>query len=724
MVGCRFTALSSRLWLIRRKALSRSYHFGRADSVSPSILTSPTAHQQAETGLYGFEQLKTPKGFRYLVKDAIKRSEELIAYISRLPPSEDVIRAMDEISDTVCSVVDSAELCRNTHPDSEFVKEADKASVEMNAFLHLLNTNQSLYDAVVKAETEGVLTTVEAQRAAHTLRTDFEKGGIHLCAGKLDRVDKINAEIARLGREFNENIVNDPGQFDVFPSSRVPKSLHHILQRIYCTKSGSVKLSVESSSMIKESGFRITTDEGTLSSILKWTNDAEVRKRAYITGHSAPFANLSVLDKLIAARHELAQIMGYKSYAEFALQPTMASSPDVVMGFLLELSNIVKDRADKEVEIIRKVKSQFCGDASGDVQPWDEAYFKGIIKSSAYEIDPTVVASYFPLSQCLEGLKVIVESLFGATFYNVSLAPGESWHPNVVKLLFHHPNEGDLGFLYLDLYSRKDKFPGCAHFAIKGGRKLSKTQYQLPVVALVCNFSARPGPSTSNLNHWEVETLFHEFGHALHSLLSRTDYQHFSGTRMVLDLAETPANLFEYFAWDYRVLKRFARHYSSGEIIPENLVASMNSAKNMFVATDLQRQIFYSAMDQKLFGEQSSTPTDTIDMVADLTRKYTSWGYVEGTHWHTRFNHLINYGAGYYSYLYAKCFAATIWQKVFNDEPLSLSAGSILRTKFLQYGGSRDPSEMLNDFLGNGIMRNTNGGSVPNVCSLRKELNM
>ncbi|XP_031484257.1 mitochondrial intermediate peptidase, mitochondrial isoform X2 [Nymphaea colorata] len=689
MVGCRFTALSSRLWLIRRKALSRSYHFGRADSVSPSILTSPTAHQQAETGLYGFEQLKTPKGFRYLVKDAIKRSEELIAYISRLPPSEDVIRAMDEISDTVCSVVDSAELCRNTHPDSEFVKEADKASVEMNAFLHLLNTNQSLYDAVVKAETEGVLTTVEAQRAAHTLRTDFEKGGIHLCAGKLDRVDKINAEIARLGREFNENIVNDPGQFDVFPSSRVPKSLHHILQRIYCTKSGSVKLSVESSSMIKESGFRITTDEGTLSSILKWTNDAEVRKRAYITGHSAPFANLSVLDKLIAARHELAQ-----------------------------------DRADKEVEIIRKVKSQFCGDASGDVQPWDEAYFKGIIKSSAYEIDPTVVASYFPLSQCLEGLKVIVESLFGATFYNVSLAPGESWHPNVVKLLFHHPNEGDLGFLYLDLYSRKDKFPGCAHFAIKGGRKLSKTQYQLPVVALVCNFSARPGPSTSNLNHWEVETLFHEFGHALHSLLSRTDYQHFSGTRMVLDLAETPANLFEYFAWDYRVLKRFARHYSSGEIIPENLVASMNSAKNMFVATDLQRQIFYSAMDQKLFGEQSSTPTDTIDMVADLTRKYTSWGYVEGTHWHTRFNHLINYGAGYYSYLYAKCFAATIWQKVFNDEPLSLSAGSILRTKFLQYGGSRDPSEMLNDFLGNGIMRNTNGGSVPNVCSLRKELNM
>ncbi|CAN6457624.1 unnamed protein product [Victoria cruziana] len=590
MGGCRFTTLSSRLCLFKRKALSRSYHFRQADSASPSILTSPTIHQQAETGLYGFEQLKTPKGFRDFVKDAIKRSEELISYISKLPPSEEVIRVMDEISDTVCSVVDSAELCRNTHPDREFVEEADKASIEMNAFLHLLNTNQSLYDAVVKAEKEGVLTTVEAQRAAHTLRTDFEKGGIHLCAGKLDRVDKLNVEIARLGREFNENIVNDPGQFDVFPASRVPKSLHRILQSIHHTKSG-VKLSAASSGMIKESGLRITTDEGTLSSILKWTTDVEVRKRAFITGHSSPFANLAVLDKLIAARHELAQIMGYKSYAEFALQPTMASSPEVVMEFLLELSNIVNTRADEEVEIIRKVKSQVCGGASIDVQPWDEAYFKGMIKSSAYEMNPAVVASYFPLGQCLEGLKVLVESLFGATFYNVPLAPGETWHPSVVKLSLHHPNEGDLGFLYLDLYNRRDKFPGCAHFAIKGGRKLNEMHYQLPVVALVCNFSARPGPSSSNLNHWEVETLFHEFGHALHSLLSRTDYQHFSGTRMVLDLAETPANLFEYFAWDYRVLKRFARHYSSGEIIPESLVSSMNAAKHMFVATEMQRQV-------------------------------------------------------------------------------------------------------------------------------------
>ncbi|XP_039122984.1 mitochondrial intermediate peptidase, mitochondrial isoform X2 [Dioscorea cayenensis subsp. rotundata] len=608
------------------------------DSTAPAAAASPDS---SPGGLYGFPVLRTAKGFRRFVDDAIERSGELVSYVSLLPPSGEIIRALDEISDTVCAVIDSAELCRNTHPDREFVEEANKASMRIIEHLHFLNTNQSLYDAVKRAEDIPLLTD-EAQRAAHALRTDFEKGGIHLPADKLERVNKLNVEIAHLGREFNENIMIDPGSLDIFPASRIPKHMHHCFKPIYQPIHKMTKGELKVEDIKKEKGFRVRTDPSMLSSLLQFVSDAEVRKQSYITGNSAPHANLGVLNKLISARHELAQ----------------------------------------------------------------------------------VIASYFPLSQCLEGLKIMVNSLFGATFHKVAFAAGESWHPDVIKLSLHHPQEGDLGFLYLDLYSRKGKYPGCAHFAIRGGRQISEKEYQLPIVALVCNFSTGTGSMAPRINHCDLETLFHEFGHALHSLLSRTDYQHFSGTRVLLDFAETPSNLFEYYARDYRVLKTFARHYVTGDAIPEKLVTVMNGARNMFAATELQRQIFYSMIDLTLFGEEAAASRDTVSVVSDLKRQYTSWKHADGTHWHTRFSHLINYGAGYYSYLYARCFASTIWQQVCCEDPLSPTVGAAIRSKLLQHGGAKDPANLLRDFAGDNILECCDGGVAPNITSLREELGL
>lgn len=418
------------------------------------------------------------------------------------------------------------------------------------------------------------------------------------------------------------------------------------------------------------------------------------------------------------------QIMGCKSYADYTLHSSMASSPEVVLSFLLEMSKLIRPRADEELKAIRDFKRVKSGQTSGDLKPWDVAYFTRLMKSDSLRLDSSVVASYFPLSQCIEGLKVLAESLFGVTFCSIPLAPGESWHPDVVKISLRHPDEGDIGYLYLDLYSRKGKYPGCAHFSVRGGRRISTNEYQLPVVALVCNFSKSHKSEPVRLQHTEVETLFHEFGHALHSLLSRTDYQHFSGTRVVIDLSETPSNLFEYYAWDYRVLRKFAKHYSTGDVIPEKLVKSLQQAQKMFSATDLQEQIFYALMDQTLYGNQSSSSRDTISVVADLERQFSHWKHVEGTHQHTRFTHLINYGAGYYSYLYAKCFASTIWEKVCKEDPLSLGTGTALRTKFLHHGGAKDPAAMLTDLVGDGIIRYHKGGIVPDIASLCDELDL
>ncbi|KAB2001622.1 hypothetical protein ES319_D11G006200v1 [Gossypium barbadense] len=636
----------------------------------------------SSTGLYGFDHLKSPKGFQRFVDEAIERSSELIDYISGMPSSAEIIRAMDEISDTVCSVVDSAELCRQTHPARGFVEEAIKALMKINVYLHFLNTNHTLYNAVKKAEQDGHLLTEEARRAALHLHIDFEKGGIHLPSGKLDRVNQLNMDAHKLCREYGENIINDPGYVDIFPASRIPRQIQHLLKPIYRLTSGVSKESLGSYEDEQEKGFRIITELRTLFSVLQLTPDEQVRKMAYLKGSSVPHANHEVLDKLINSRHELAQIMGCKSYAEFVMQLNMASSPEVVVSFLQEMSNMVKEKADEEFNTIRNLKRDVCGQRCVDLEPWDEAYYTTMMKSSAYNLDSAVVASYFSLPQCIEGLKLLVKSLFGASFDSVPMAPGESWHPDVLKMCIHHPEEGDLGFLYLDLFSRKGKYPGCATFSIKGGRKISETEYQLP------------------------------------------DYQHFAGTRVALDFAETPSNLFEYYARDYRVLKKFARHYSTGEVIPEKLVKSLNGARDMFAATELQRQIFYALVDQTLFGEQLSVPRDTNSIVAHLKRQHSNEKHVEGTHMHIRFSHFLTYGAGYYSYLYAKCFAATIWKKLCQEDPLSPTTGTLLRTKLLQYGGAKEPADLLTDLVGDGIVRYHNGGIVPDVTSCLEELKL
>ncbi|XP_058071413.1 mitochondrial intermediate peptidase, mitochondrial-like isoform X1 [Magnolia sinica] len=199
------------------------------------------------------------------------------------------------------------------------------------------------------------------------------------------------------GFSFSENIITDPGFVDIFPASQIPKHMQHLLKPIYRTMTGASKEPLGSRDTVKEKGFRVTTDPGTLSSILKWASDAEfleyfgislqVRKQSYISGNSVPRANLGVLDKLIAARHELAEIMGYKSYAQFAVHPNIASSRDVVMPFLLDLSKIIMHKADEEFKAIRDFKRKICNEDCADLEPWDEAYFTGMMKSSTFNLD-------------------------------------------------------------------------------------------------------------------------------------------------------------------------------------------------------------------------------------------------------------------------------------------------------------------------------------------------
>ena len=298
------------------------------------------------------------------------------------------------------------------------------------------------------------------------------------------------------------------------------------------------------------------------------------------------------------------------------------------------------------------------------------------------------------------------------------------------KFVFvEHESQRPLGTIYLDLFPRDGKYGHAAHFTVRCGcvldamshsssasdsdatssSSISEGQYQLPIIALVCNFT--PPTVAPVLAHAEVETLFHEFGHAIHSLLSRTAFQHLSGTRTAMDFVETPSHWMEQYVWDASFLQEFlARHYQTGDPPPPAMIQALVQSRFQFRSLEVQQQLLYAHFDQILFGPpqlSTTTTAPTTNTASTSTQIFAQlhqqrgMPYADGTHWHSRFGHLVTYAGGYYSYLYAQVFASDIWDHCFVDggHP-QREAGLRWWNKVLIHGGARDPHVMLRDLLG------------------------
>jgi len=290
---------------------------------------------------------------------------------------------------------------------------------------------------------------------------------------------------------------------------------------------------------------------------------------------------------------------------------------------------------------------------------------------------------------------------------NTTLTEGERWDgiDNECTLKkFNLLNEIDgthIGVIYLDLYPREGKYRNAAHFTIRCGHE-GNGSFQSPIVAVVCNLSSSQKDIDSTLmSITDVETLFHEFGHALHSLLSHTSFQHLSGTRTAMDFIETPSNLMEYYVYNPDFLKFIGKHYITGKPISSDSVYCMTKSFYTFRATEIRSQVLLAHFDQILFGLPSLwSGSSTTDLLGAMHREY-SVPYADGTHWHSQFGHLVTYGSGYYSYLYAGVFAANIWKKCFNvgEKALCRNAGVNYWRKMLIYGGAKDPNQILLSML-------------------------
>ncbi|XP_065494109.1 mitochondrial intermediate peptidase isoform X2 [Caloenas nicobarica] len=598
-----------------------------------------------ETGLFGVPELSCPEGFQEAQDKALQESEQLVQKACSTPPGPETVMIFDQLSDALCRVADLADFVKIAHPDFAFREAAEEACRNIGTVVEKLNTDVELCQSLRRLLTDEVVMSSldpETRRVAELFMFDFEISGIHLDEEKRKKAVNLNVRILDLCNEFLAG-AHLPNKIDkhVLPE--------HI--RYNFTAEGNY---------LQVAGLHADCP------------DDLVREAAYKIFLYPNAEQLTRLEDLLASRNSLAQLVGYDTFAHRALQGTMAKNPETVTQFLEQLSDQLSKRTQKDFEMMTKMKMKL-NPQNSKLMPWDHPYYSGVLRAERYNIDPGLYCPFFSLGACMEGLNSLFSQLLGISLYAEQTQKGEVWSEDVRKLAVVHETEGLLGYIYCDFFQRPDKPHQDCHFTVRGGRLRENGEYQLPVVVLMLSLPHSTRGAPTLLTPGMMENLFHEMGHAMHSMLGRTRYQHVTGTRCATDFAEVPSILMEYFANDYRVVNQFARHYKTG-------------------------QVFYAALDQIYHGKHPLKKS-TTEILKETQEKVYGLPYVPNTAWQLRFSHLVGYGAKYYSYLMSRAVASMVWKQCFAQDPFDRAMGERYRREMLAHGGGKEPILMVQGML-------------------------
>uniref|UniRef100_A0A8C5DFI0 Peptidase M3A/M3B catalytic domain-containing protein n=1 Tax=Gouania willdenowi TaxID=441366 RepID=A0A8C5DFI0_GOUWI len=624
------------VWRHVRRSVTTWYPVGAAFNSKP--------HRRLDhferNGLFGVPELSCPSGFQLATQAALRNTELLVDKACFCPPGPETVESFDQLSDGLCKVADLADFVKVAHPDPAFREAAERTCIEIGT---VVNT-QLITCFGIRNLFSDHCTDLKCldcvcccRRVAELFMFDFEISGIHLDETLRKEAVKLHVKLLDLNNEFLAGS-HMPNRI---AKSAIPEHL-----QLHFAKEGS---------FIQVGGLHADSPDDLVR---------EIAYRIYLY----PNGDLmNCLEELLKCRYKLAKLVGYESYGHRALKGTM---------FVHKLFDVfLLIRTSKDFKMMRGMKKK--------LNPRNA---------------PSLYSPYLSLGACMEGLNILFSQLYGVSLMSEHPSLGEVWSEDVRKLAVVHETEGLLGYIYCDFFHRADKPHQDCHFTIRGGRLCQDTnQYQLPVVVLMLSL---PHPSKSAptlLTPGMMENLFHEMGHAMHSMLGRTRYQHVTGTRCATDFAEVPSILMEYFATDYRVISQFARHYQTGQLLPENMINRLCESKKVCGAADIQLQIFYAVLDQIYHGKPQNS--STTEILKEMQQKFYGLPYTPNTAWQLRFSHLIGYGAKYYSYLMSRAVASMVWKQCFVQDPLNRDMGERYRREMLAHGGAKEPMLMVEGML-------------------------
>jgi oligopeptidase A len=563
-----------------------------------------------------------------------------------------------------------------------------------------LSQNEALFKAYEKLQQQpGLAAAAPARRkvVSDALR-DFRLSGIALPEDRKQRYKQIALRLSELQTRFEENLLDSVQAF-----SR-PVADAALLAGM--TAQGKAQAAQRAREK-KLEGFLLTLDFPSFDAVISYADNRELRRElytAYATRASdqgplaGQFDNTALMEEILALRHEEARLLGFHDFAELSLETKMAESARAVEEFLLQLAARARPPAQAELDELRAFAAAQGGPA--DFMPWDVAYYSEKLKQHKLGFSEEELRPYFPAAQVIAGLFEITERQFGVRIQAV--AGVAAWHPDVTTYAIRDANDGDIGLFYLDPYARENKRGG-AWMDECLGRRHSPTGLQRPAAYLTCNFTPPLEGQPALLTHDEVLTLFHEFGHGLHHLLTRVDEAAVAGIRGVAwDAVELPSQFMENWAYDRATLNGFARHWQTGQPIPDALLEKLRASRTFQSGLATLRQIEFGLFDLRLHRDYDPAHGGRVlETLGQVRREVSVLVPPDWNRMPNSFSHIFagGYAAGYYSYKWAEVLSADAFS-AFEESGYASDTGRRFRETVLAKGGSEEAMDIFVEFRG------------------------
>ncbi|MBA1275772.1 oligopeptidase A [Stutzerimonas azotifigens] len=529
----------------------------------------------------------------------------------------------------------------------------------------------------------------------HSLR-DFRLSGIDLPPVEQQRFGAIRMKLSELASRFSNQLLDATQAW----------TKHITDESALAGLTESAKAQMAQAAKAKHlDGWLITLEFPSYYAVMTYADDRALREEVY-TAYSSrasdqgpnagQFDNGPVMAEILDLRQELARLLGFANYAELSLATKMAESTDQVLGFLRDLAQRSKPFAERDLAELRAFAAEQGLD---DLQNWDLGYYSEKLRQQRYSLNQEEVRAYFPVDKVLSGLFAIVQRLYGIEIHE--LEDFDSWHPDV-RLFEIRENGEHVGRFFFDLYARSNKRGGAWMDGARDKRRTAIGELQTPVANLVCNFTPPVGERPALLTHDEVTTLFHEFGHGLHHLLTQVEHAGASGINGVAwDAVELPSQFMENWCWEPEGLALIAGHYQTGEALPREMLDKMLAAKNFQSGMVMVRQLEFSLFDFELHATHGDGRS-VLEVLESIRDEVAVIRPPANNRFPNSFAHIFagGYAAGYYSYKWAEVLSSDAYSRFEEEGVFNAETGRAFRDAILARGGSQEPMVLFVDFRG------------------------
>ena len=636
---------------------------------------------------------KTPEAVETAMKNAIAKANAALDQIGAQDLSKvtfkSTVVALDDVTYEASLAANMATIIKETNTNPAMRTAAENAVKAFQDWAVGVDYREDVYKAIKAfADTHPGLSGEDEKLLKETLR-DYRRAGLDLPPDQRKEVEELRKELSKLGTDFDTNIVksNAPVMFSKADLDGLPESFF---------ASPGIKTGDDAYTVMANVTWQFNT-------VQENAKKEATRKQLYIVRETlAKDKNVPLLNQMLALRNEIALRLGYKSWDDYQTEVKMAKTGMNAEKYINDLVTGIQPKFDSEIAELQKLKAADTNDPNAKIMVWDWRYYSNQLNKQKYAVDKEALRAYFPFQKVLEGMFNIYQSIFGLKFEKI-VAPYK-WIDDLQLYLVTDSTTGEpLGMFYLDMFPREGKFNHFAQFDIISGKLLPNGKYQRPTVALLCNFPPATGDAPSLMTHQDVETLFHEFGHALHSIVTRAKYGRFAGTHVPGDFVEAPSQMLQNWVWDKKVLDTFAAEYRDpSKKIPAEIVKKLNDAKLANAGVLYRRQFAFASLDLALHDPHpEEMPYDSVAISNPILEK-VFLPIDPSTTFVSYFGHLNGYDAGYYGYAWADAIAAdmaTVFEKA-KDGYLDKQAGMKLRREIYEPGDSRDVNESIEKFLG------------------------